>query len=187
MNKEFFRMQKLAGLITETKTNMKPNTQVTLYASFLLDTPEARKSDIKGNFPEDKIPTSFSGVSTPTGTDGEKNVILCTNYPWTLVTEPNTGNIEDLKILVVKFKKPLTDVFLDLDDFDLDSLGVEEKAEENLDFTQDTPLSEFIPYGLDLKSKWYGCFVTNISPGEIIAKKVGSQSEYFENGPWTSF
>ena len=114
----------------------------------------------------------------------KKKVILCSNRIWPLVAEPEEGNAEDLKILMVKFKKPLTDVFLDLDDYDLESFGIDE--EPDLDYSQDIPLSELIQYGLDIKSDgWYGCFVNNISSGEIIAKKIGFQSE--DDGEWSSF
>jgi hypothetical protein len=180
LSEEFKRMQKLAGI------QINENTQeVILYASWILDTPEAQGSMDSDYFlSENNIPSSFNGNSTPNGSDGEKKVILCSNRIWPLVAEPEEGNAEDLKILMVKFKKPLTDVFLDLDDYDLESFGIDE--EPDLDYSQDIPLSELIQYGLDIKSDgWYGCFVNNISSGEIIAKKIGFQSE--DDGEWSSF
>ena len=188
MNKEKLRMSFLAGLITEGeyKQRLNENTQeVILYASWLIDSPEAQEAmDSDYLLPDGKIPSQFSGNSTPNGSDGEKDVILCTNMVWPLVAEPEDGEAEDLKILMVKFKKPLTDVFLDLDDFDLESFGIDE--EPDLDFSQDIPLSELIQYGLDVNEKgWYGCFVNSISSSEIIDKKVGFQSE--GKGEWSSF
>lgn len=188
MTKEQLRMQMLAGIITEGeyKQKLNENTQeVILYASWLIDSPEAQEAMFPDYLiPNDKIPSQFSGNSTPNGSDGEKDVILCTNMVWPLVAEPVDGEAEDLKILMVKFKKPLTDVFLDLDDFDLESFGID--GEPDLDFSQDIPLSELIQYGLDVNEKgWYGCFVNSISSNEIIDKKVGPQSE--SKGEWASF
>jgi hypothetical protein len=188
MYKEKLRMSFLAGIITESEYNQKlnENTQeVTLYASWLIDSPEAQEA----MFPDylissEKIPSQFSGNSTPNGSDGEKDVILCTNMIWPLVAEPEDGEVEDLKILMVKFKKPLTEIFLDLDDFDIESFGIDE--EPDIDFSKDIPLSELVQYGLDVNEKgWYGCFVNSISSSEILNKKVGSQSE--DKGEWTSF
>jgi hypothetical protein len=189
MNKEFLHMQKLAGIITESEyqAKIKENIQeVTLYATWILDTPEAKKEGIvwSPSISEDNIPSSFSGTSTPNGKYGSKNVILCTNYPWTLVSDTNEIPLEDIKILIVKFKKPLTDVFLD-DDFDIDGFGIDE--EPDLDYSKKIPLSELVPYGLDTRGEWYGCYVNNISPDEIISKKVGFQNEDMGGGEWSSF
>lgn len=189
MNNEFLHMQKLAGLITEGEyqAKMDKNIQeVTLYATWILDTPEAKKEGIvwSPSISEDNIPSSFSGTSTPNGTYGSKNVILCTNYPWALVSDTDEIPLEDIKILIVKFKKPLTDVFLD-DDFDMDNFGIDE--EPDLDYSKEISLSELVPYGLTNSDRWYGCYVNNISSNEIIAKKVGFQSEDMDGGEWSSF
>jgi hypothetical protein len=183
LSEEFKRMQKLAGI------QINENTQeVILYASWILDTPKAREGGVadSSNISEDNIPSSFSGDATPNGTDGGKNVILCTNHPWTLVSEPDGLDLEDIKILIVKFKKPLTDVFLDLDDFDLYGFGIEE--EPDLDYSKEIPLSELVQYGLNTEGDWYGCYVNNISPNEIIAKKAGFQDEGMgSQGEWSGF
>ena len=183
LSEEFKRMQKLAGI------QINENTQeVILYATWMLDTPEAREGGIadESDISEDNIPSSFSGNTTPNGSDGDKDVILCVNYPWTLVSEPDGIDLEDIKILIVKFKKPFTDVFLDLDDYDLESFGIDE--EPDLDYSKEIPLSELIPYGLNTKNSWYGCYVNNISSNEIIAKKVGFQNdEVGSQDEWSSF
>jgi len=181
LSEEFKRMQKLAGI------QINENTQeVTLYATWVLDTPEAREENMVElpNTSEDNIPSSFSGNSTPNGSVMDKDVILCANYPWTLVSETNEIDLEDIKILIVKFKKPLTDIFLD-DDFYMDSFGIDE--EPDLDYSKEIPLSELVPYGLNTSDRWYGCYVNNISSGEIIAKKVGFQSETMGGDEWSGF
>ena len=182
LSEEFKRMQKLAGI--QINEDLQ---EVILYATWVLDTPEARKEGIvmSPSISEDNIPSSFSGNSTPNGVNGPNNyVILCTNSPWTLVSDTNEVDLEDIKILIVKFKKPLTDIFLD-DDFYIETFGIDE--EPDLDYSKDIPLSELVPYGLNTKDKWYGCYVNNISSSEIIAKKVGYQSEDMGGGEWSSF
>jgi len=181
LSEEFKRMQKLAGI--QINEDLQ---EVILYATWVLDTPEARKEDIviSPSISEDNIPSSFSGDSTPNGYTGANKTILCTNYPWTLVSETNEVNLEDIKILIVKFKKPLTDVFLD-DDFYIETFGIDE--EPDLDYSKDIPLSELVPYGLNTNDRWYGCYVNNISSGEVIAKKVGYQSENRSESEWSSF
>ena len=191
MINEFLHMQKLAGIITESEYQARLNEdiqEVILYASWIIDTPEAREEGKVGlpNISEDNIPSSFSGNLTPNGSDGGKQVILCTNYPWTLVSDTDKIPLEDIKILIVKFKKPLTDVFLDLGDFDIYGFGIDE--EPDLDYSKEISLSELVPYGLTNSDRWYGCYVNNISSSEIIAKKVGFQSENMGMGDeWSSF
>jgi hypothetical protein len=180
ISEEFKRMQKLAGIqLNENKQ------EVTLYASWLLNTPEAEGSiDNSYLISPESIPSSFNSNSTPNGSDGEQDVILCSNGIWPYIAEPEDGDAEDLKILMVKFKKPLTDIFLDLDDFDIESFGIDE--EPDLDYSQDIPLSELVEYGLDVNQKgWYGCYVNNIFSNEIIDKKIGFQNE--DGGEWKSF
>jgi hypothetical protein len=181
LSEEFRRMQKLAGIQINEDTQ-----EVVLYASWVLNTPEARKEGIadESDISEDNIPSSFSGNTTPNGNYGSSRVILCTNHPWTLVSETDKVDLEDIKILIVKFKKPLTDVFLD-DDFYIEDFGIDE--EPDLDYSKEIPLSELVPYGLDTKGKWYGCYVNNISSDEIISKKVGFQNEDMGGGEWSSF
>lgn len=181
LSEEFKRMQKLAGIQINEDIQ-----EVVLYATWILDTPEARKEGIVDEYDvsEDNIPSSFSGNTIPNGYNGTNKVILCANYPWTLVSETDEVDLESIKILIVKFKKPLTDVFLD-DDFHIESFGIDE--EPDLDYSKEIPLSELIPYGLTTSDKWYGCYVNNISSNEIITKKVGFQSEDMGGGEWSSF
>ncbi len=179
LSEEFKRMQKLAGI------QINENTQeVILYAAWILDTPEAREEGIAGDISEDNIPSSFNGSTFSNGSSYGKDTILCANYPWTLVSETEEVDLEDIKILIVKFKKPLTDIFLD-DDFYIDSFGIDE--EPDLDYSKEIPLSELVPYGLNTSDRWYGCYVNNISSDEIITKKVGFQNEDMGGGEWSSF
>jgi len=118
MNKEILRMQMLAGIITESQYKSQLNEdnaqEVILYATYQIDNEEARKAGIKGDFTVDNIPSSFSGTSTPNGSIIGKNAILCSNKPWSTTGDTfDDVDITKIQIAVVKFKKPLTDVFLD--------------------------------------------------------------------------
>lgn len=186
LSKEFKRMQTLAGILNE---DYKVN-EVILYATWLLNSPNNQQLNLEGDkysISKDQIPKNFLGTLTPNGSMGGKDVILCSNRVWSFITEPEEMEIEEIEIFMVKFKKPLTDVFLDLDDFDLESFGVTGKP--NLDLSKFTKLSELIPYGLDVNktegSGWYGCYVNNISSNEIIDKKITFQNEM--GGEWNIF
>jgi hypothetical protein len=186
LSKEFKRMQILAGILNE---DYKMN-EVILYATWLLNSPNNQQLNLEGNkysISKDQIPKNFLGTLNPNGSMGGKDVILCSNRIWSFITEPEGVEIEEVEIFMVKFKKPLTDVFLDLDDFDLESFGITRKP--NLDLSKDTSLSELIPYGLNInKTKgigWYGCYVNNISSNEIIDKKITFQNEM--GGEWNIF
>jgi hypothetical protein len=186
LSKEFKRMQILAGILNE---DYKMN-EVILYATWLLNSPNNQQLNLEGDkysIFKDQIPKNFLGTLNPNGNMGGKDVILCSNRIWSFITEPEGVEIEEVEIFMVKFKKPLTDVFLDLDDFDLESFGITRKP--NLDLSKDTSLSELIPYGLNInKTKgigWYGCYVNNISSNEIIDKKITFQNEM--GGEWNIF
>jgi len=186
LSKEFKRMQTLAGILNE---DYKVN-EVILYATWLLNSPNNQQLNLEGDkysISKDQIPKNFLGTLTPNGSMGGKDVILCSNRVWSFITEPEEMEIEEIEIFMVKFKKPLTDVFLDLDDFDLESFG--DTGKPNLDLSKFTKLSELIPYGLDVNktegSGWYGCYVNNISSNEIIDKKITFQNEM--GGEWNIF
>jgi hypothetical protein len=192
MNKEILRMQMLAGIITESQYKQKLNEggvqEVIMYATYLIDNEASRKSDYNGgDFPKDKVPSSFSGDSMSNGMAIGKNVILCSNQPWMIADDGGTPGIE---IAVVKFKKPLTDVFLDDEQF-LEGFGIEEKYFDEIDELwnekEEIPLSDLVSYGLQNgNERWYGCYVNDIKSSEIIDIKIASPGNYDE-GEWKQF
>ena len=192
MDKEILRMQMLAGIITESQYKQKLNEEETqeiiMYATYAIDNEAIRKSVLgSGDFPKDKVPTSFSGASMSNGMAVGKDVILCSNKPWMIAHNENTPGIE---IAVVKFKKPLTDVFLDDEQF-LDDFGINEKyfdeIEEMWDEKDEIPLSDLVPYGLKNGNKrWYGCYVNDIKSDEIIEIKIAPPGDY-NKGEWKKF
>jgi hypothetical protein len=192
MNKETLRMQMLAGIITESQYKEKLNEggvqEVIMYATYLIDNEASRKSEYNGGeFPKDKIPSSFSGNTMSNGYAAGKDVILCANKPWMVA---DNGNIPGIEIAVVKFKKPLTDVFLDDENF-LENFGIDEKYFDEIDELwnekEEIPLSDLVPYGLQNGGeRWYGCYVNDIKSNEIIEIKIAPPGEY-DKGEWAAF
>jgi hypothetical protein len=79
---------------------------------------------------------------------------------------------EDIPYINVKFKKPLNEVFIDLDDYDPEEFGVEDfdKFDEIVE-SKSNPTLQDVSELIDLKNKdlsFYGCYVLDIKPNEII-------------------
>ena len=78
----------------------------------------------------------------------------------------------DIPYINVKFKKPLNEVFIDLDDYDPEEFGVKDfdKFDEIVD-SKSNPTLQDVSELIDLKNKnlsFYGCYVLDIKPNEII-------------------
>ena len=78
----------------------------------------------------------------------------------------------DIPYINVKFKKPLNEVFIDLDDYDPEEFGVEDfdKFDEIVESKQNPTLQD-VSELIDLKNKdlsFYGCYVLDIKSNEII-------------------
>jgi hypothetical protein len=79
------------------------------------------------------------------------------------------GNISYISI---KFKKPLNEIFIDLDDYDPEEFGVKDfdKFDEIVE-SKPNPTLQDVSELIDLKKKYlsfYGCYVLDIKPNEII-------------------
>lgn len=79
---------------------------------------------------------------------------------------------EDISYVNIKFKKPLNEVFIDLDDYDPEEFGVEDfdKFDEIVE-SKPNPTLQDVSELIDLKNKnlsFYGCYVLDIKPNEII-------------------
>lgn len=195
MNKEILRMQMLAGIITESQYKQKLNEggvqEIIMYATYLIDNEEVRKAGMEGYFTSDKVPSSFSGDSIPNGMAVDKDVILCSNKPWSSTGDTfNDVDLSKINIAVVKFKKPLTDIFLDDEQF-LDDFGIDEKYFDEIDELwnekEEIPLSDLVQYGLQNgNERWYGCYVNDIKSSEIIEIKIAPPGNYNE-GEWKQF
>ena len=83
-----------------------------------------------------------------------------------------SGEGEGIPYVNIKFKKPLNEVFIDLDDYDPEEFGVEDfdKFDEIVESKQNPTLQD-VSELIDLKNKnlsFYGCYVLDIKPNEII-------------------
>jgi len=79
---------------------------------------------------------------------------------------------EEIPYINIKFKKPLNEVFIDLDEYDPEEFGVEDfdKFDEIVESKQNPTLQD-VSELIDLKNKnlsFYGCYVLDIKPNEII-------------------
>ena len=79
---------------------------------------------------------------------------------------------EEIPYINIKFKKPLNEVFIDLDDYDPEEFGVEDfdKFDEIVESKQNPTLQD-VSELIDLKNKdlsFYGCYVLDIKSNEII-------------------
>jgi len=98
----------------------------------------------------------------------DKPAIPTQRYPY----EMSDNNGEILPYVNVKFKKPLNEVFIDLDDYDPEEFGVEDfdKFDEIVE-SKSNPTLQDVSELIDLKNKdlsFYGCYVLDIKPNEII-------------------
>ena len=80
---------------------------------------------------------------------------------------------EDIPYINIKFKKPLNEVFIDLDDYDPEEFGVEDfdKFDEIVESKQ-TPTLQDVSELIDLENKdlsFYGCYVLDVKSNEIIS------------------
>ena len=80
---------------------------------------------------------------------------------------------EDIPYINIKFKKPLNEVFIDLDDYDPEEFGVEDfdKFDEIVESKQ-TPTLQDVSELINLTNKdlsFYGCYVLDVKSNEIIS------------------
>lgn len=121
INEEFRRMQKLAGLLKEEDSN----PSVVLYASWLSNNEENKKFFPRAVlYPGDN---NLTKANAPGVVDGKrKKGIECMAEVFQVVATPENGEKEadELKMTVVKFQKPISEIFIDYGDFDLDTFSI---------------------------------------------------------------
>ena len=121
ISEEFRRMQKLAGLLKEEDSNQS----VTLYSSWLYNNEENKEF-----FPRAVIypgDNNLTKTNAPGVVDGKrKKGIECMAEVFQVVSTPENGEkeAEDFKMTVVKFQKPISEIFIDYGDFDLDTFSI---------------------------------------------------------------
>jgi hypothetical protein len=131
--------------------NESDNKGITLYANYF------KKDYVEGDLPSNGV------------TQG-KPVILATHNPndQFASTDPDDG-----EIIQVKFIKPISEVFIDLDDYDLEEFGIEdEEAYDFIESQEKTTLQELIRFGFDPNvsegHSLYGIYVESVTENEII-------------------
>jgi hypothetical protein len=165
---EIKRMQELAGIKNESSSN-----NITLYTSYYLENYEGPSNDpdyLKYRWkPEFKNGVTAEFGKGATGTTEGKPSILCLKTPFGMFDKDG----ETVPYVNVKFQKPLSEVYIDNDDFDIEEFGMEYggEGEEWIDTHPKTSLQDLIPFGLDIKNKdlsFYGCYVLDIKSNEIL-------------------
>jgi hypothetical protein len=121
LSEEFRRMQKLAGLLKEEDSN----PSIILYSSWLSNNEENKKFFPRAVlYPGDNNLTKANAPGTVDGI--RKKGIECMGEVFQVVSSPeNEEKQEDeFKMTVVKFQKPISEIFIDYGDFDLDTFSI---------------------------------------------------------------
>lgn len=160
-NNEFKRMQELAGIKQDNQT-------IELNTSFLTN-----KEDLKrGGDPGYTIfkPEFENGLKANQQNfkSSGKSAIPASRTKFNMIDMDG----EEMPYINIKFKKPLNEVFIDLDDYDPEEFGVEDfdKFEEIVE-SKPNPTLQDVSELINLKNKnlsFYGCYVKDIKPNEII-------------------
>ncbi len=173
---EELRMQMLAGIITEnqlkSKLNEDKNQEIELNTSFL----QSQDGFERGKDPGYTVwkPEFKNGLRAPQQnfkSSGKPAIPVQTiKFPMidTMVGEYG----EEIPYINIKFKKPLNEVFIDLDDYDSEEFGVEDfdRFDEIVE-SKPNPTLQDVSELINLKNKnlsFYGCYVLDIKPNEII-------------------
>ena len=182
---EIRRMQQLAG-IKEADTNKS----VVLYSSWLSNNEENAKYFPRAVlYPGDD---NLTKANAPGTVDGKrKKGIECMADVFQVISEPSIKsgkNADDFKMTVVKFKKPISEVFIDYGDFDLADFRIIKDikkaysiVKDNVAQNKETPLSSLVDSDdfSENQEGFYGCYVKDIKPSEIIDVR----EFYQENAP----
>jgi hypothetical protein len=172
MNKEFIRMQILAGIITEgqSKTMLSENNTppIELNTSFLQSQNDFERAGDEGYTvwkPEFK--NGLKATQQNFKSSG-KSAIPVQRIKFEMVDMEG----EEIPYINVKFKKSLNEIFIDLDDYDPEEFGVEDfdKFDEIVE-SKPNPTLQDVSELIDLKNKnlsFYGCYVLDVKPNEII-------------------
>jgi hypothetical protein len=170
-------MQKLAGVITESeyreslKEAKTPSDIIELNTSFLQSQDDFERGGDEGYTiwkPEFKNGLKANQQNFKSSS---KSAIPVQRIKFKIIdTMSDMGG--DIPYINIKFKKPLNEVFIDLDDYDPEEFGVEDfdKFDEIIE-SKPNPTLQDVSELIDLKNKnlsFYGCYVNEIKPNEII-------------------
>ena len=156
----------LKKYLAEGKLLKEETKTVSFYASYPLQPTLKEGNEWKDEFKSGVVSSFGKGAN---GKVEGKPAILCSNHPFDMVDD---DTMEEIPSMVIKFKKPLSEVYIDKDDYDLDEFGIED--EEAWDFVEresKPSLEDLLQFGIKYDNEdysFYGCYVENISSGEIL-------------------
>lgn len=161
MNNEIKRMQYLAGL----KSN---NSIIELNTSFLQSKDDFERG---GDYGYTVFKPEFKNgleANQQNFKSSGNSAIPAFRYKFNMVDYDG----DEMPYINIEFKKPLSEVFIDLDDYDPDEFGVEDwdKFDSIINEKQNPTLqdvSELINI-TDRGLSFYGCYVKDIKSNEII-------------------
>lgn len=160
------RMQQLAGILKEDKI-----PTIELNTSFLQSQDDFErggdegytvwKSEFKNGLKANQQNFKSSG----------KLAIPSQRIPF-LMIDTMSDEEKGIPYVNIKFKKPLNEIFIDLDDYDPEEFGVKDfdKFDEIIE-SKSNPTLQDVSALIDLNDKnlsFYGCYVLDIKPNEII-------------------
>jgi hypothetical protein len=170
--KETLRMQFLAGVITETqyktKLNEDKNQEIELNTSFLQSQDDFERGGDEGYTTWKSEFKNGLKANQQNFESSDKSAIPVQRVKFGMVDMEG----DKIPYINIKFKKPLNEIFIDLDDYDPEEFGVEDfdKFDEIVESKPDPTLQD-VSELINLKNKnlsFYGCYVLDIKPNEII-------------------
>lgn len=164
-NNEFKRMQKLAGIKQNNNSNIELNT------SFLQSQDDFERAGDEGyTIWKPEFKNGLKATQQNFKSSG-KPAIPVQRIKFEMIdTMSDMGG--DIPYVNIKFKKPLNEVFIDLDDYDPEEFGVKDfdKFDEIIE-SKPNPTLQDVSELIDLKNinlSFYGCYVNEIKSNEII-------------------
>jgi len=161
-----FNLKKYLAEGTLLKENQ--SSQIELNTSFLQSQDDLERSGDEGyNVWKPEFKNGLKATQQ-NATSSDKSAILVSRNKFTMFDMDG----EYIPYVNVKFKKPLNEVFIDLDDYDPEEFGVEDfdnfyKIVNSKPNPTLQDVSELINLN-DNDLSFYGCYVLDIKPNEII-------------------
>ena len=174
LSEEFKRWQKLAGIITENlKTINETNIpNIELNTSFLQSQDDFKRGgSIYNTVWKPEFKNGLKATQQNFKSSG-KPAIPTQKISFPIIdTMSDEGG--DIPYINVKFKKPLDEVFIDLDDYDPGEFGAEDwERFDELVNSKSNPTLQDVSELINLNDKnlsFYGTYVLDIKPNEIIS------------------
>jgi hypothetical protein len=108
-------------------------------------------------------------------------VVLCTHKDTSNWYKPGTAKEDQCKsgitVEEITFEKLISEIYLDFDEFYLSTFGIKgsssraakKEINEHIKNRKSYSLENLIKFGLDFNAIWFGCYVFNVEPGDIVS------------------